>query len=88
MSASSPGQNGTLSVADRKQQLARLCAADRAAWVEACRNDRRPAWPGLAKILLGGTDLLGTFLPGRLGRWYRGAHFVTGLFRHRGGILR
>jgi hypothetical protein len=68
---------------ERKELLALACEVDRAAWRQACRRTRRPGVQ-LARDLLGGLETISAFLPGRLGRWLRGASFLTGLSRQFG----
>ncbi|HET7537638.1 MAG TPA: hypothetical protein VFJ90_14355 [Candidatus Didemnitutus sp.] len=65
---------------ERKQQIIEQCAADRAAWVNACRADHRKAT--ITGALLHWSDMLGAVLPGRFGRWFRGASFLAGFARN------
>jgi hypothetical protein len=66
--------------AERKQRIVEQCAADRASWVHACRTEYRP--PSLTGTLLNWSDMLGAVLPGRFGRWFRGASFLAGFARN------
>ena len=63
---------------ERKRLLMFACAADRLAWVQACEP---PPEPPLAKAghLLQFIEPFVGFLPGRVGRWIRNAHFVGSL---------
>jgi hypothetical protein len=78
-----------LSRAERKQLLALACVADRAAWVYACR----PAPPSspvvqIANNVMGYLEPFLGFLPGRVGRWIRGARVVTSVVRQFGWLSR
>ena len=71
---------------ERKELLVLACEVDRVAWRMACRPNREPGTQ-LALKLLGYLQTLGSLVPGRLGRWLRGAGFLAGLSRQL-GILR
>ena len=78
-----------MTLAERKQLLALACAADRAAWVHACR----PAPPQnptarIATEIFSYLEPFSHLLPGRLGRWLRGATFLTNLGRQFGWLGR
>jgi hypothetical protein len=69
---------------ERKELLVLACEVDRMAWRQACR----PARPGarFAREVLGGLELISSFLPGRFGRWLRGASFLADLGRRFGWL--
>ena len=78
-----------LTRAERKQLLALACAADRAAWAQACRP--APARNGVEQIateLFRYVEPFSHLLPGRLGRWVRGASFLTSIGRQLGWLRR
>ena len=72
---------------ERKQLLVFLCAADRVAWTRSLRP-RRPGGPVAkwTRELIGYLETLGGFLPGRLGRYLRGAGFFTQIARQFGWL--
>ncbi len=65
---------------ERKELLVLSCEVDRVAWREACRP-RRKSGTQLAMNMAGYLQTFGSFLPGRLGRWLRGAGFLADLGR-------
>lgn len=74
---------------ERKQLLALSCARDRLAWVNACR----PAAPRspLAQIASEAANYIepfSHFLPKRIGKWIRGATFLTSIGRQFGWMGR
>lgn len=71
---------------ERKELLVLACEVDRASWRQACQPRRGPGRQ-LAHDLVSYIDAFASFLPGRLGRWLRGASFLTSL-GHRLGWLR
>lgn len=72
---------------ERKELLILACAADRGAWLAACRQaPARSRGAQLASDLLGYLEPLSSVLPGRLGRWLRGASFLTNLGRQFGWL--
>ena len=89
MSESTDQVRDKLTIAERKQLLALACAADRTAWVHACR----PARP-LTPIAAVGSELLrylepfSHLLPGKMGRWFRNISFFTNLGRQFGMFRR
>lgn len=89
MPARVTGSGGPLTLAERKKLLVLACTADRAAWLQACRP--RAAQGPLARLteeLLRYADLLGPWVPGRLGRWLRNAGLLFRLARGFGGLRR
>ncbi len=70
---------------ERKELLVLACQVDREAWRGACRPTRSRG-EQLARDLLGYVESLSSFLPGRLGRWVRGASFLTNLGRQFGWL--
>ena len=78
-----------LTRAERKQLLILACATDRAAWVHACRPaPARSRVEQIATELLRYVEPFSNLLPGRLGRWFRGASFLTSLGRQLGFLGR
>ena len=72
---------------DRKQLLTLACAADRAAWAEACRPEPGPSRAAqLADTALTYLEPFVGLLPGRIGRWMRRAAFLTRLGRQFGFV--
>lgn len=70
---------------ERKQLLTLACAADRAAWAEACRPVPGPSRAAqMADRALLMLEPISGFLPGRLGRWIRRASLLARLGRHFG----
>jgi hypothetical protein len=61
-----------------------LCASDRAAWADACLPVNQPPPSLVSTILYEASGLVGAMLPGRIGRWVRGASFIAGLVRNLG----
>ena len=79
----------SLTRAERKQLLALACMADRSAWTHACRP--APARSPMAQIateVLRYLEPFSSLLPGRMGRWLRGASFLTNLGRQFGFLGR
>jgi hypothetical protein len=70
---------------ERKELLVLACEVDRASWRQACHPVRSPR-AQLAHDLLGYVDSFRSFLPGRLGRWARGATFLASLGRQLGWL--
>ncbi len=70
---------------EHKELLILACEVDRCAWRRACRPTRSPG-AQFARDLLGHLETFSSFLPGRLGRWLRGASLVTGLVRQLGWL--
>jgi hypothetical protein len=70
---------------DRKELLVLACTVDRVGWRQACRPTGSPT-ALLARELLGYLETFSSFLPGRLGRWLRGASFLTNLSRQLGWL--
>jgi len=70
---------------ERKELLALACEVDRAAWGEACRPHRRPGLQ-VAANLLSFVESFSAFLPGRLGRWLRGANLIASITRRFGWL--
>lgn len=75
----------TLTTAERKQLLALACAADRAAWVNACR----PAPPRTPLAAVGDEVMrylepFSHLIPGKIGRWVRNLSFFANLGRQFG----
>lgn len=70
---------------ERKELLVLACEVDRLAWRQACRPNRSPA-AQLTHKLLGYVETIGSFLPGRLGRWLRGTSFLAGIGRQLGWL--
>jgi len=78
-----------LTRAERKELLVLACTSDRLAWLRACRpSPARSPMMNLAASWLGRLEPFSHFLPGRLGRWVRGAVFVAGLERQFGWLTR
>lgn len=74
---------------ERKELLVMACQVDRLAWREACRPVRAPVEGAqLAFKLAGWFQTLGAFLPGRVGRWLRGASILADLGRMFGWLRR
>lgn len=71
----------------RKRLLVLACAADRLAWMRACRPT-----PGRHQVARLSADLLGCLapffhlLPGRSGYWLRGADFLLQVARQFGWV--
>lgn len=85
MSESTDQIRGTLTTAERKQLLALACAADRAAWVHACR----PAPPSTPLAAVGNEVMrylepFSHLIPGKIGRWVRNFTFFANLGRQFG----
>lgn len=81
MSAPSAQIHRTLtSRSERKELLVLACEVDRTAWRQACRPSR-PTGARFAFKALGYLQAVGPFLPGRLGRWLRGASLMADLGR-------
>jgi len=79
----------SLTRAERKQLLALACAADRAAWVHACRPaPARSPMMQFANQVFRYIEPFSHLLPGRMGRWLRGASFLTNLGRQLGWLGR
>jgi len=70
---------------ERKELLVLACEVDRASWRQACQPARSPGRQ-LAHDLLGYVETFSSLLPGRLGRWLRGASFLTSLGRQLGWL--
>ncbi len=70
---------------ERKELLVLACEVDRVAWRQACRPTRSPR-AEFAHEALGYLDTISSFLPGRVGRWLRGASFLAGLGRQFGWL--
>lgn len=70
---------------ERKELLVLACAVDRMAWGQACRPTRNPR-AEFAHEVLGYLDTISSFLPGRFGRWLRGASFLADLGRQFGWL--
>jgi hypothetical protein len=70
---------------ERKELLVLACEVDRAAWRQACRPARSRG-AQLAHDLLGYLESFSSFFPGRVGRWLRGASFLTRLGRQFGWL--
>ena len=68
---------------ERKELLVLACEVDREAWRRACRPTRSRGQQ-LAREALSCLETVGSLLPGRLGRWLRGASFLTHLGRQFG----
>jgi hypothetical protein len=68
---------------ERKELLVLACEVDRVAWRMACQPNRGSN-AQVALKLLGYLQTLGSLVPGRLGRWLRGAGFLAGLSRQLG----
>ena len=73
------------SARERKELLILACGVDRMAWRHACVPTRRPGTQ-FARDLLGHLETFSAFLPGRLGRWLRGASLITGIARQFGWL--
>ena len=89
MSEQTDQVRNSMTIAERKQLLALACAADRASWVHACRP--APARSPLAQIateIFGYLQPFSHLLPGRMGKWLRGATFLTNLGRQFGWLGR
>lgn len=69
----------------RKQLLILACQADRVAWAQACQPRRRPP-AQLAGYLLKGLETVTALVPGRTGRWLRGANFFVRFGRQLGWL--
>ncbi len=81
--------NLPLSRDERKQLLVVSCARDRLAWVNACR----PAAPRsplaqIASEVVNYIEPFSHFLPKRIGKWIRGATFLTTIGRQFGWMGR
>jgi hypothetical protein len=72
---------------ERKELLVLACEVDRMSWRQACQPVHRPGGQ-LALTLLNFLQPLSSLLPGRLGRWLRGAGFLAGLGRQFGWLRR
>lgn len=71
---------------ERKELLVLACEVDRVAWRKACMPSGRGPGAQVALKLLGYLQTLGSLVPGRLGRWLRGAGFLAGLGRQLGWL--
>lgn len=70
---------------ERKQLLTLACAADRAAWAEACRPVPGPSRAAqIADRAMTVLEPISGFLPGGIGRWVRRATLLARLGRHLG----
>jgi hypothetical protein len=75
--------------AERKQLLALACAADRVAWVHSCRPPRvRSPAAQIATEVFKYLEPFSNLLPGRMGKWLRGASVLTSIGRHFGWMVR
>ncbi len=72
---------------ERKELLVLACQVDREAWRRACRPTRTPG-EQFVRDLLGYLESFSSLLPGRLGRWVRGASFLTNPGRQLGWLQR
>lgn len=63
---------------ERKQQLVLACMTDRLAWVQACEPAPQPPLARAGQIIHMLEPIIG-MLPGRVGRWFRNAHFIGSL---------
>ena len=70
----------------RKELLILACAIDRATWRKTYQVAARPRVNPIAGEVIGYLELLSSFLPGRIGRWLRGANFVAQLGRTLGWL--
>ena len=66
---------------ERKELLVLACAVDRVAWRQASLAPARHPGRQLLHDALGCLEPFSHLLPGRLGRWLRGARFLTQLGR-------
>ena len=74
---------------ERKRLLTLACAADRSAWIHACRP--APALSPMAQIATEAIRYIEPFthlIPGRIGRWVRSATFLTNIGRQLGWLGR
>lgn len=77
---------GTLSPRqERKQLLVLACSLDRAGWRMACRPSRGRG-SQIASNVLSHLETIGSFLPGRIGRWLRGFSFLAQIGRRLGWL--
>ncbi len=71
---------------ERKRLLVVACVADRLAWCQACEPRPRPPLHQ-AGYILQLLEPLTALLPGRIGRWLRGANFIAKVSRQVSGMF-
>lgn len=85
MSESIDQVRGTLTTAERKQLLALACAADRTAWVHACRpSPPRTPLAAVGSELMRYLEPFSHLIPGRMGKWFRNVTFFANIGRQFG----
>lgn len=70
---------------ERKELLVLACEVDRASWHQACHPIQSPAVK-FARETLSVIEMIGSFVPGRVGRWLRHASFLTTIGRQLGWL--
>lgn len=74
----SESEKEPLTRSDRKALLILACNADRLAWRQACLSSASNSIVSqMTRKAIHWADLASAFLPGRLGRWARGASFLS-----------